>query len=219
MMNKIKQAAIASLEKEVNNIPENISDYEFSEGFNKKSNKLLKRMKNDKLIKFSKKYFAVILVAAIILSSSIIVAIAEKEPDPYTVTYGDEYIEFNRKYTEKNWLQVVEADFSDIGFELVEDIDRSKSYTNSNGDLLSISKSVNGSMISFNPNDSKTLNKDGITYYCCKETIPETEYVIAYEKNYCIYHLSLTLKDDTDKTNDEMYEWLIERSYAVDIED
>lgn len=218
MMNKIQQAAIASLEKEVNNIPENVSDYEFSEGFNKKSNKLLKRMKNDKLIKFSKKYFAIILVAAIIISSTIIVAIAEKEPDPYTVTYGDEYIEFNRKYTDKDWRKVVDADYSDIGFELVEDCGYGKEFENSSGDSLSISKHVDNLTASFNPNDSKTLNKDGITYYCSKETYDEVKYGVVYEKDYCIYHLTLTLKDDTDKTNDEMYDWLIELSHNIDIE-
>ena len=168
-MSNFEKAASLDVEKWMASFPDEFPDYEFSDSYIRFRAKLIDKMRGGKYHRLTKKATAIVIIAAILLSMTIVA---------FAATVGKDFIlkHFNG-YAEVEVSDVENADYvtnftiSYIPEGFVKtDEDCSKmgySYTYSNGDLwFNIGKSVIDGTGSYTEESAiKIIEKNNIKYY------------------------------------------------------
>lgn len=196
-MDKLTQACALSNKEWADVLPKDIPDYSFSKAHNKKMQKLIRRMHGDKYRSTSKNTLRIILVAAVIVSLSVVAFSITATPKR---EYCLEHYSDHSEYTIKDFsgFKIV-TDFSvgyiPEGFELIDSFECENSfdfeYKKKGSDYeIALSKEVLPGIWLFDNEhaDCKTIKDKGIDYIVFQNKDNDYFYMI-WNTNGYVYTL------------------------------
>lgn len=208
-MDKLAQACALSNKEWADALPKDIPNYSFSKAHNKKMQKLIRRMHGDKYRSTSKNTLRIILVAAVIVSLSVVAFSITATPkrEYYIQKFSDHSIYGIKEYSGYKKIKDFKIGFLPEEFEFVDKfedevgdvISYEYSKTGTNGGLV-LDKEVLTHQILFDTEDKncEKITISDIDYYVVTgdEKYPDYIFIIWNTDEY-IYSLGGNVKQET----------------------
>ncbi len=199
-MNNLEKALQLNLFKEIDALPTEFEEYEHSEKYVKNINRLLDRMRGDKLHKFTKKTTTIILVAAI-LFALIIVGFAATVGRDFVVKIFSDHFQYTvvdkEDYSKVSGLNL---GYIPEGFTLESESGNQKMLLQKvfiNDNLyFDIEKRSLNTIVDYDTRiTEENIEMDGITYVCFRD--PQYDICgFVWNKNGYIYCLQGNISKD-----------------------